>query len=234
VPLVFAEVFALRMGTTVIDSCRAYASVMFAGQVTGGTGWMGTAGNTEIRPLLLSVAGGNEMVALVLTVVLGLAALIAMAVVFSRIRECENAHFAVLALFALWSTYHRVYDSVICILPAALLIDFIVRKKLVGFSLFWLGGLGLLALSLPGFLTERLHLNAAQLSGNPLGWLGLHIERLLVFGLFWSLLFVMWREARSRKASASLGTLSRAESGKHAEEAAERQLASVRPLTARR
>ncbi|HEV8487900.1 MAG TPA: glycosyltransferase family 87 protein [Blastocatellia bacterium] len=201
VPLVFAEVFALRMGTTVVDSCRTYASVMFEGQVAGGTGWMGTAGNTEIRPLLMSVTGGNETLTLALTVTLGLAGLIAMAVVFRRTPECEKAQFAVLALFALWSAYHRVYDSVICILPAALLIDFVVRKKLVGFSRFWLGGLGLLTLSLPGLLTERLHLDAAELSGNPAGWLGLHIERLLVFGLFWSLLFVMWREARSHRAS---------------------------------
>ena len=208
VPVVFAEIFALRMGTTVIDSCRAYASVMLAGPVTGGTGRMGTAGNTEIRQLLLSITGGHEALTLTLTIALGLAALAAMAVAFRRTPKCENAHFAALALFALWAAYHRVYDSVICILPAALLIDFIVRKKLAGFSRFWLAGLGLLALSLPGLLTERLHLNAGELSGNPLGWLGLHIERLLVFGFFWSLLFVTWREARTHRASALGSSLS--------------------------
>ena len=211
VPVVLAEIFALRMGTTVIDSCRAYANVMLAGQVAGGTGWLGTAGNTEMRPLLLSIAGGNEALTLILTITLGLAGLIAMAVVFAQTSKCENAHFAVLALFALWSTYHRVYDSVICIVPADLLVDFVVRKKLGGFSRFWLAGLGLLALSLPGLLTERLHLKAAEVSGNPLGWLGLHIERFLVFGLFWSLLVVMWRATRSHRASASDSSISTSE-----------------------
>jgi hypothetical protein len=162
---------------------------------------MGTAGNSEIRPLVLSIVGGNETLTLVLTITLGLAGLIAMAVVFRRTPECENAHFAVLALFALWAAYHRVYDSVMCILPAALLIDLMVRKRLVGFSRFWLAGLGLLAVSLPGLLTERLQLKPEELSSTPAGWLGLHIERLLVFGLFWSLVFVMWRrsEAIGRK-----------------------------------
>ena len=211
VPVVLAEVFALRMGTTVIDSSMAYAKVMLAGQMAGGTGWLGTSGNSEIRPLLLSVAGGNETVTLALTIALGLAGLIAMAFVFSLTPKCENAHFAVLALFALWAAYHRVYDSVFCILPAALLIDLVVRKKLVGFSRFWLAGLGLLALSLPGFLTERLHLRAEEISGNPLGWLGLHIERLLMFGLFWSLVFVMWSKARSLGGNAREDSISTCE-----------------------
>jgi hypothetical protein len=187
-PAVLAELFALRMGMSLVDVFSAYSNVMVERQVMGYSGFIGT---TEIKMLFLSLTGGNETLTLVLTAAMIMTALIAMAVVFKRTPNSEGAHFALLALFALWSAYHRVYDSVICVMPAALFIDSIIHKRWVRFSRFWLGALGLLALSLPGLLTERLHMNAADLSSNVLGWLGLHVERLLVFGMFWSFLFKM-------------------------------------------
>jgi hypothetical protein len=191
IPVVLAELFALRMGISIVDAFRAYSAVMAERQVQGYSGWTGT---TEVKMLLLSLTGGNETLTLAMTAALILTALIAMSIVFKRTPNSEGTHFAVLALFGLWSAYHRVYDSVICIIPAALFIDSIEHKRMERFSRFWLGALGLLAISVPGLLTERFQLNAEELASNPLGWLGLHIERLLVFGMFWALLFKM-REA---------------------------------------
>jgi hypothetical protein len=31
------------------------------------------------------------------------------------------------------------------------------------------------------------------LSFNPLGFIGLHIERLIIFAMFWSLLYFVWK-----------------------------------------
>ena len=143
--------------------------------------------------LMYGMTGGNESRTLILTVIVCAAALVAMALAFKRNPDAQNVHLAALSLFALWSTYHRTYDSVLCILPAALLIDFIRRRKFATFSWVGLAGLGLLALGIPGMLTERLGLDAAQLSANPIGFLGLHIEQLLVFGLFWALLVLVWK-----------------------------------------
>lgn len=161
-------------------------------QMAGGSGFTGT---TEIKVLLFGLTG-NESVTFVSTIVLCVVALVAMAVVFKRTVRCENIHFAILSLFALWSSYHRTYDSVICILPAALLIDFVVRGKLRKFSWIGLGALGLLVLSIPGFLTERLHLDHSQLTTNALGFLGLHVERIMVFTFFCALLVLLWKADR--------------------------------------
>jgi hypothetical protein len=160
------------------------------------SGLPGRTGTTEIR-LLFSDLIGNQTVAIAVTLVFSIAALICMGVVFARKSRWEMTHFAAVALFSLWSVYHRTYDSVLCLLPAALMVDFLVHKRFIRFSRFWLAGLGLLIVSIPGVLVERLQMTAEDLSGNPLLMLGLHVERLLVFGMFWSLLFVMWKARTS-------------------------------------
>ena len=71
--------------------------------------------------------------------------------------------------------------------------DLLVRKRFVAFSRFWLAGLALLIISIPGILVNRLKLSPAALSNNTLLALGIHIERIMVFGMFWSLIFLMWR-----------------------------------------
>jgi hypothetical protein len=124
-----------------------------------------------------------------------------MAIVFRREPRCEKAHLAVVAFFSLWYVYHRTYDSVSCILPAAFFIDLLVRKRFRVFAAICLSALGLLAVSIPGLLTERLHLQVASLSANPLGFLGLQIERILIFGLFWSLLIFLWRVGPTDRAA---------------------------------
>jgi uncharacterized BrkB/YihY/UPF0761 family membrane protein len=80
-----------------------------------------------------------------------------------------------------------------CLLPAALFIDFIVRKRLLHFSRICLAGLFLIALSIPGVLTSRLGIAEETLSNSIFGLIGLHIERVLVFGMFWSLLVLLWK-----------------------------------------
>jgi hypothetical protein len=80
-----------------------------------------------------------------------------------------------------------------CLLPASLFVGLIVRGKHVAFSRFWLCAYGLLIVSIPGLLFDRLKLDPSGRSANPLLLLGLHIERLLVFGSFCSLLFLMWK-----------------------------------------
>jgi hypothetical protein len=91
----------------------------------------------------------------------------------------------------LWSVYHRTYDSVFCLIPAALLVDFAIRKRFVAFSRFWLSGLVLLIISIPGLLVDRLKFDPTNPTDNPFIFLGLHVERLLVFGMFWSLLYLI-------------------------------------------
>jgi hypothetical protein len=158
-------------------------------------------GTTEIRVLMLDLTANNELAASVLTTAVTLAALVAMAIVFLRHPKDESIHFALLSLFALWTAYHRVYDSVLCIIPAGLLIDYRMRKRFPGFSLFWLCGLGLLVVSIPGLLTERLKIPAAELSNTPLGFAGLHVERILMFGLFWSLFWIAWDGRPARRST---------------------------------
>ena len=193
VPLALTEVFALRLGLSLFQVISQYLRLSSRILVSGLPGRTGT---TEIRLLFLDLSG-NETFAIVVNLVLSIAALICMGVVFARKSRWEMAHFAAVALFSLWSVYHRTYDSVFCLLPAALMVDFLVHKRFVTFSRFWLAGLGLLIVSIPGVLVDRLQMSAGGLSGNPLLMLGLHIERLLVFGMFWSLLFIMWKDRTS-------------------------------------
>jgi hypothetical protein len=189
IPLGLTEVFALRLGLPLFQVMRQYVGL--ASQILV-SGLPGRTGTTEIRLLFLDLIG-NQTVAIVSTLVFSTAALICMGVIFARKARWEMAHFAAVALFSLWSVYHRTYDSVLCLVPAALMVDFLNHNKFVKFSRFWLAGLGLLIVSIPGILADRLQMTAQDLAGNPLLMLGLHIERLLVFGMFWSLLFLMWK-----------------------------------------
>ena len=190
VPLALTEIFALRLGLSLLQVISQYFGL--AGQILY-SGLPGRTGTTEIKLLFLDLSGGNELVAAVVTLSLSTIALASMAIMFYRKPRWEAAHFAALALFSLWSVYHRTYDSVFCLIAAALLTDFLVNKRFVTFSRFWLGALGLLIISVPGLLVDRLKLDPEKFAGNPLFGLGLHIERLLVFGMFWSVLFLMWK-----------------------------------------
>ena len=194
VPLALLEVFALRLGLSLFQVIGQYLSLASSILVSGLSGRTGT---TEIKLLFLDLSG-NQTFAAVITLVFSIAALICMGIVFYRRPRWEMAHFAALALFSLWSIYHRAYDSVLCLLPAALLVDFLVQKRFVAFSRFWLAALGLLIVSIPGVLVDRLKMSPADLANNPLLFLGLHIERLLVLGMFWSLMFLMWKAGKIR------------------------------------
>ncbi len=188
-PAALMEVYALRMGTTIIHSSIDYVRFVAGVHAHSPGGWLGT---TEIKLLFSALTGGNEQAASLITIILILAATVFLFAVVERRPEREGAHFAAMSLFALWAAYHRTYDSVMCIVPAAVLIGFYRQKVFPRYSLFWLGALGLFIINLPGLLTDRLNLNAADLS-NPLGFIGLHIERLMVFAFFWSLLWVAWK-----------------------------------------
>lgn len=190
VPLALTEVFALHLGISTFEAISQYARAVSQIYLAGTSADMGTS---EIKLLFFALSGENESFAAILTLLLSVAALICMGIVFSRKPRWELAHVSALALFSLWSVYHRTYDSVLCLLPAALIVDSLIRKRFVSFSRFWLAGLALLILSIPGVLVDRLKMSPAELAGNPLLFLGLHIERLLVFGMFWSLIFLMWR-----------------------------------------
>jgi len=149
------------------------------------------SGSTEIGPLIFSLTGNNEPVANAITVIVEVAGLLAMFLCFRRARHYPEAHYAALASYSLWFVYHRTYDSVLFILPAAVLVGLIQNERFKRLGIVWLSALGLLVLSIPGLLTERLHLNPAVLAQSPLGLLGLHIERLLGLGLFCALLAVL-------------------------------------------
>lgn len=190
VPMALTEVFAWRLGLSLLQVIGRYFSL--ASQILF-SGLPGRTGTTEIKLLFLDLSGGNEWFAAIVTLVLSTTALVCMAIVFYRKPRWEMAHLAALALFSLWSVYHRTYDSVFCLLPAALLVDFAIRRRFVAFSRFWLGALGLLIVSIPGLLVDRLKLDPASFPGNPFFLLGLHIERILVFGMFWSILFLIWK-----------------------------------------
>jgi glycosyl transferase family 87 len=190
VPLALTEVFAWRLGLSLFQVIRQY--VPLASQILF-SGLPGRTGTTEIKLLFVDLSGGNEWFAAILTLVLSTTALVCMAIVFSRKPRWETAHFVALALFSLWSVYHRTYDSVLCLMAAAMMTDLLIKKRFVAFSRFWLGALGLLVVSIPGLLVDRLKLDPASFAGNPFFVLGVHIERILVFGMFWSVLFLIWK-----------------------------------------
>jgi|GEM_PF-989518 len=189
-PLALTELFAFRLGLGLFQVIRQYfglaAQILFSGLPN-------RTGTTEIRLLFLDLSGGNESFAAIAGLSVSIAGLICMLIVFVKKPRWELAHVAVLSLFSLWSVYHRTYDSVFCLVPAALFVDFLVRERFVKFSKFWLATLALLIVSVPGLLVDRLRFSASDLGRNPLFLAGIHIERILVFGMFWSLLFVIWR-----------------------------------------
>jgi hypothetical protein len=198
---ILTTVFALRLGLSPLEVTGDYLEVMSHTSISNDALFKGT---TEIGPLLFIVTGGNQQWADYLSLFVILVSLVAMIVVFRRKPHCEEWHFAIVALFSLWFVYHNTYDSVLCILPAAVLMSFIARKKFLPFSVGWLSAMCLFALSVPGLLTERLHFTTESLSGSPAGLLGLHIERLLVFGMFWSFLFYL---RKADKVKTALGNL---------------------------
>ena len=184
------QVFALQLGISATDAVANSFNLVSAVQAGAPSAF---AGNTELKLLIYDLTGQNASLTAMLTIALGLAGLVAIGIVSHRLQRDEMLHYALLALFALWSAYHRVYDSVFCIVPAVLLVHYYSSGRLVRFSRFWLCGLAILVVSIPGLLTERLGLTEAALRANPIGWLALHSERLLVFGLFCALCWVGWK-----------------------------------------
>jgi hypothetical protein len=78
-----------------------------------------------------------------------------------------------------------------------------MQEKFVFFSRFWLAGLGLLIISIPGLLVDRLQIEPSVISSNPLLLVGVHVERLLMCGMFWSLTYLMWKTADVEDAGSS-------------------------------
>jgi len=192
IPAALTELFAWRLGLSLIDVVRQYVDAARTAYVSGATIFEGTS---EIKTLLLGLSGGNETLSAALVVAISLAALICMAIAFARAPKFEIAHFSALALFALWSVYHKTYDSVLCLIPAILQGDLLVQKRFVFLSRFWLAGLGLLIISVPGLLIDRLNIDTSVISTNPFLLFGVHVERLLMFGMFWSVIFLIWKSA---------------------------------------
>ena len=188
--IILTQVYAVRLGVSVVEVVRGYATVLEQLSVSRDVTYIGS---TEIKPLLIWLARGDDNIANILHVALFVASLIILAFVFARKPEAERVHFAILALFALWTVYHRTYDSVLYILPVALLIDFLIHRKFVGFSMFWLAATGLLVISVPGLLTLRMRISEEALTHSVVGFAAVHLERVLTLGLFVSLSYVLWK-----------------------------------------
>ena len=187
-PLLLTEVFALRLGLSLFSAVSAYGAAL--GKVFDSR-FSADTGSTEIQMLVASFTAGDRTMTAAITTGLCLLAIVSMAIVFARRRSEEDAQLAAVALFSLWSVYHRTYDSVLCVIPAAVLISFLIGRRLVAFTRASLAALAVFALGLPGFLTERLGISTEALSRNPFGFVGLHLERIVVFGLFCALLVVI-------------------------------------------
>ncbi|MFY9611800.1 MAG: glycosyltransferase family 87 protein [Blastocatellia bacterium] len=198
VPASLTQVFAYRLGISAVTVTGDYVHLMGRTFADNHPAFIGV---TEIKPLLYSLMGGSEIAASIMTLTLSAAALISMLIAVARRPKLEGIHYAVLTFFTLWSLYHRVYDSVLCILPAAVLIGNIVQRRYTLFSLIGLTSLALLVVSIPGLLTVRLALGAETLSKSPIGFLGLHLERLLMFGMFCSFLLLLWNTPRREEES---------------------------------
>lgn len=183
------EVFALRLGVSMFDVAGDYVRMMLQTSITNDAHF---AGATEIGPLLFGLTG-SERVSSWLNIAMIAGALISMALVFRRAPKAEKLHLAVVTFFSLWFVYHRIYDAVILVIPAAVFADLIIRDRHRRIGVACMAGIALFAISIPGLLTERLHLSAENLAANPAGFVGLHFERLLVFGMFWFLLVLLWK-----------------------------------------
>jgi hypothetical protein len=181
------EVFALRLGVSMFDVAGDYVRMMLQTSITNDAHF---AGATEIGPLLFGLTG-SERASGWLNIAMIAGGLISMALVFRRTPKAEQFHLAVVTFFSLWFVYHRIYDAVILVIPAAMFAELIVRgtRRRVGVACVAI--LALFAVSIPGLLTERLLLSVASLSANLIGFVGLHFERLLVFGMFCWLLVLL-------------------------------------------
>jgi hypothetical protein len=184
------QIFASHQGKGLIQTSFEYFKSATQTYVSGISDYSGTC---EIKPLLYLLSGKNAPLAAFLSMGLILGALTTMASLFHRKPSEKPLQVAVLVFFGLWAVYHRIYDTVACIIPAAVLFDFIVKKKFARMSWFCLAGLALLGVDFPGVLLDRLHWSPARLSSNPLGFLGLHLDRLIVFGLFGAFLVLLWK-----------------------------------------
>jgi hypothetical protein len=148
---------------------------------------------SDLNSLLLGLTGGQRLLSVLLGLTVVLVTLVLMFVIFRRTPELRNIHFALLALFALWSVYHRTYDFMLCLIPVAVLIDFVVQRRCVAFSYFWLAAFSLLALGLPGFIVNRLGFESGMEARSPIAFFLIHSELLIVLSAFWSLLWVLWK-----------------------------------------
>lgn len=190
VMLVLTQLYAIRLHLSPIKVVSDYVTVMSKLSLTQTSAFVGS---TEIKPLLYWMTGGDYVWSNTLWVMLVISSIIIMAFVFARRPQAKHMHVAVLSLFPLWAVYHRTYDSVLYIIPIALLIEFLIRGKYITFSLAWLAATGLLILSIPGLLTSRLGIADETITGSTLLFAAVHIERVLTFGMFGSLLFLLWR-----------------------------------------
>ncbi|HEU4391179.1 MAG TPA: glycosyltransferase family 87 protein, partial [Blastocatellia bacterium] len=190
VPLVLTEVYAWRLGVTVADVVREYGSRI--GELSLGNSSF-LEGSTDLKPLIAAITGLTEPVPAVITGAICVIAIAAMAVVFRRTRSCELLHFSVLALFSLWAVYHRSYDAVICLIPAAALITWLGRREAAWAALAGLALLASLVVGVHGLITSRL----SFLADHWPGVLAVHAERLIVFGLFWLFVWILWRRRAS-------------------------------------
>ncbi len=187
---VLTEVFALRLGLSLAAVTRDYVeAILHSSRVNDPV----FVGRTELGPLLFQLTGRNEVLAGASSFAFVVAGMLSMVLVFRRRPQCERLHLAAVAFFSLWYVYHRTYDSVLCILPAAIFVDFLVGKIFPRLAVISLAVLSLFIISVPGLLIERLHLKAEDLLAHPAGVLGLNLERLLVFGMFWYVLVFLWR-----------------------------------------
>jgi hypothetical protein len=183
------EVFALRLGLSLFEVTGDYVRIMLHTSITNEAHFTGA---TEIGPLLFALTG-NEQLATGLYIAVTVVAVLAVGLVFWRTPRCEALHLTILTFFSLWFVYHRLYDAVICVIPAAVFVDLIVRDKIRKLGVIGVAALGLLAVSIPGLLTKRLHISSSSLAANPAGFVGLHFERFLVFGMFCLLLTYLWK-----------------------------------------
>jgi hypothetical protein len=190
VMMLLTQLFALRLQLSLIRVVSDYVTAMNKLSVSTTSVFIGS---TEIKPLLNWLTGGDYLWPTILFVVLLTSSVIVMALVFSRRPDAKHIHIGILSLFALWAVYHRTYDSVLYIIPIALLMDFLVHREHKTFSIFWLAATGLLVLSVPGLLTSRLGITEETISQSVFISVAVHVERILTFGMFGSLLFLLWK-----------------------------------------
>src|SRR5262249_31130421 len=181
-------VYAARLDLSPIRIIQDYAR-----DIAGNLSIKDTAftGSTEIKPMIDHFLGGQPRFAIAAALVLWTAALLALGIALRRARGWEDAHLAAVSLLTLWSIFHRPYDSVLLIIPAAVLVDFRRRPGGRRFAECGLVMLGLFAISVPGLLTDRLGLDVTAVARNPIGFVGLHLERLIVLTLFTAMLILM-------------------------------------------